>query len=120
MINSFVMKGNDWRITGLCDHFTEVRRLDWLEVVPVSTDLSMLIGPGTVDCLDVYHSFCRINQMQKPLYLIDIAKLDRYREKALGRYEGVPQKYFVSMKQENIYRHPAFRHFYLFQNLKLD
>ena len=30
------------------------------------------------------------NQMQKPLYLIDIAKLDRYREKALGRYEGVP------------------------------
>ena len=27
MINSFVMKGNDWRITGLCDHFTEVRRL---------------------------------------------------------------------------------------------
>ena len=52
MINSFVMKGNDWRITGLCDHFTEVRRLDWLEVVPVSTDLSMLIGPGTVDCLD--------------------------------------------------------------------
>ena len=56
----------------------------------------------------VYHSFCRINQMKKSLYLIDIAKLDRYREKALGRYEGVPQKYFVSMKQENIYRHPAF------------
>ena len=52
MINSFVMKGNDWRITGLCDHFTEVRRLDWLEVVPVSTDLSMLIGPVTADCLD--------------------------------------------------------------------
>ena len=52
----------------------------------------------------VYHSFCRINQMQKPLYLIDIAKLDRYREKALGRYEGVPKKYFVSLKQEHIYR----------------
>ena len=25
---------------------------DWLEVVPVSTDLSMLIGPVTVNCLD--------------------------------------------------------------------
>ena len=55
----------------------------------------------------VYHSFCRINQMQKPLYLIDIAKLDRYREKALGRYEGVPNIFHFN-ETKIFWRHPVF------------
>ena len=44
--------------------------------------------------------------MQKPLYLIDIAKLDRYREKALGRYEGVPNIFHFN-ETKNFWRHPA-------------
>ena len=55
----------------------------------------------------MYHSFCRINQMQKPLYLIDIAKLDRYREKALGRYEGVPNIFHFN-ETKKFWRHPVF------------
>ena len=62
---------------------------------------------GTVSCLIVYHSFCRINQMQKPLYLIDIAKLDRYREKALGRYEDVPNIFHYN-ERKFFWRHPVF------------
>ena len=57
--------------------------------------------------LEVYHSFCRKNQMKKSLYLVNIAKLDRYERKSPRDIRGVPNIFHFN-ETKYFWRHPVF------------